>query len=85
MVVLTDGTLTVEIEMLVWDGTNYGDDLAGEFFMVGGLPLTADGKARIVKDVAYCIIQAEDWAARRGDFWEDADDDGERVVHWARY
>lgn len=61
MAKLTDGKRTVEIRMMIWQGTGYSPDWSDDFFDVGLLPSNDDG-AHFVEDVDYCIEQAQDWA-----------------------
>lgn len=74
--ILTDGNKTAEIIMHTWDGTQYGPDFSDDFFIVGGLPETFifDRVAYMVDDVEYCIEQARDWEAKRGDYFYDSED-----------
>ena len=71
MVRLTDGNKTVEITMCVWNGSGYDPDWSEDFFSVGDLEYDEEKESRIVKDVDYCIEQAEDWKNSRGDYAED--------------
>lgn len=62
--ILTDGTHTVEITM-------YGEDhndWSADFFDAGLLPYDEEIGAHRVKNVAYCIEQAEDWRDGIGDY-----------------
>ena len=65
---LTDGKKTVEIRMVVWEGSNYGPDWSLDFFEAGGLPYDSETDTYTVNDVDYCIEQAEDWCDSKGDF-----------------
>lgn len=62
---LSDGKRTVEIRMVVWEGTGYSPDLSADFFEA---PYDKEKEAYIVKDVDYCIEQAQDWKNSEGDF-----------------
>lgn len=71
--VITDGKRTVEIRMMIWEGTNWSPDMSLDFFQAGGLKRD-ETDAYIVPDVAYCIDYAKDWENRSGDFCEYPDD-----------
>jgi hypothetical protein len=81
---LTDGTHTVEIEMLTWDDDKkqyIGDDYAPYFFDDAGFFRDADDEpVWSVEDVNYCIEQAKDWEKCRGDFWDNEVAEGEERV-----
>ena len=76
---LTDEKKTVEIRMMTWDddATGYSPDYSTDFFEAGGLPYNEVRDAHEVADVDYCIDQAKDWEAGRGDYepaeWEDVE------------
>lgn len=56
---LTDGTKTVDIRIMRWDGTSYGPDWSADYFGHGGrLPYNKEVGAYIVEDVDYCIDMA---------------------------
>lgn len=76
---LTDGKKTIEIRMMVWEGGCYTTDWSLDFFEAGGLPYDAETDAYRVDDVDYCIEQAEDWAAGRGDYQSDTPIDNNAV------
>ena len=44
---------------------------AGDLFSVGDLEYDEEKEAHIVKDVAYCIEQANNWKNSAGDYAED--------------
>ena len=73
---LTDGKRTIEVTMREWDGTNWGQDIAGEFFadaeLIDNDPYTA------LADIDYAIDNAKDWESHAGDY--DDDDETERLV-----
>ena len=76
---LTDGKRTVEITMQEWAGNEYTPDWSADFFEAGGLPRIETGTARVVQNVGYCIEQANDWAAYRGDFCDLAAIEADKV------
>ena len=57
---ITDGKRTVEINIMTWNGTGYGEDWAEEYFDAGALPYDEEKDAYTVQDVQYCIDMAED-------------------------
>ena len=65
---LTDGKKIAEIEMMVREGSGYTPDLSYDFFEVGNLEYDEKLEAYKVKDVDYCIDQANDWRKSTGDF-----------------
>lgn len=77
---LTDGNKTVEITMCVWNGSGYDPDWSDDFFSVGDLEYDEEKETHIVKDVDYCIEQAEDWKNSRGDYAEDDVDPEDKIV-----
>ena len=74
---LTDGKRTVEILMMVWTGTGYSPDWSNDFFSAGELPCDENNDVHIVRDVDYCIEQAQDWRNQRGDYADDGCPDQE--------
>ena len=68
---LTDGKKTVEIRMMVWEGSGYSTDWSMDFFEAGGLKYDDERDVYIVEDVDYCIDQAMDWRDSKGDFSDD--------------
>ena len=67
---LTDGKRLVDIKLKVWNGEQWGLDWSNEFYD------NPEGYDRvlnvsIVKDVDYCIEQANDWKNSQGDFYTD--------------
>ena len=70
---LTDGTRTIEIEMVVRDGDNVSADWSGDFY--GGAKYDEGLDAYLVDDVDYAIEQAMDWKYSSGDFQGTDDDD----------
>lgn len=65
MTKLTDGKRTVSVRMMIWNGNGYDPDWSNDFFEVGGLPYHEDDHGDLVyevKDVGYCIEQAQEWA-----------------------
>lgn len=73
--------LPVNIEMHVWNGSSWGEDLSNDFFCVGSLPYSNEFDAYVVPDVCYCTEYAEDWEAYIGDFF-DPIEKSDRLVHW---
>lgn len=74
---MTDGKRTVEINIMTWNGTGYGQDWSAEYFDAGMLPYDEETDTYTVQDVQYCIDMAEDTGedgARRK-----YNDDGELV------
>lgn len=57
---ITDGKRTVEIRMMVWNGTGYDPDWSNDFFDAGLLPRD-DEDVYTVPSVEYCIDAAQDW------------------------
>lgn len=73
---LYDGKKLVEITMCNWTDNGYTPDWSDDFFDAGILEYNEELDASIVKDVDYCIEQANDWKNAVGDFYEpDADPD----------
>lgn len=75
--VLTNSKKTVNIIMKEWNGSGYGPDWSNDFFGTGVLEKIEDdnyGTAYIVRDVDYCIEQAEDWKNMRGDYAEEREE-----------
>ena len=76
---MTDGTRTVEITMRKWTDHGYTPDFSNDFFDAGGLPLVwiehLNAEVYKVDDVKYCIDQAMDWQASKGDFQDDDPDE----------
>ena len=68
---LFDGKKIAEITMTTWNGSGWTPDWSNDFFKVGGLEYDAEQDAYKVKDVDYCIEQAEDWKNSEGDFCDD--------------
>lgn len=71
MIRLIDNNKAVEISICGWDEENsqYGPDQSADFFELGGLETVSEPElAYIVDDVDYCIEQALDMAAGRGDY-----------------
>ena len=58
---ITDGKRTVEIRMVIWQGTGYSPDWSNDFFEAGLLPYDAEADAYTVPDVEYCIDMAQEW------------------------
>ena len=67
-----DGKKLVEIKMMTWKQA-YTPDWSIDFFDAGSLEYDEKLDAYRVKDVDYCIDQANDWADGVGDFSEDHD------------
>lgn len=68
---LIDNNKAVEISIREWDEENsqYGPDQSADFFEIGGLETVSEPElAYIVDDDDYCIEQALDMAAGRGDY-----------------
>ena len=64
---ITDGKRTVEIRMMVWQGTGYSPDWSNDFFDAGLLPFDEEVEAYTVEDVEYCIDAALEWAKESED------------------
>ena len=75
---LTDGRMTVEITMKIWNGENgsWGCDISTEFFED---VREFDEGVAVVEDVGYCVEMARDWEGGVGDYY-DLPDDEERAV-----
>lgn len=58
---ITDGKRTVEICMMVWQGTGYSPDWSNDFFDAGLLQYDEETEAYTVPDVEYCIDAAWEW------------------------
>jgi len=58
---ITDGKKTVNIRMMVWEGSGYSPDWSQDFFEAGSLPYNEDTDTYTVDDVDYCIDQAMEW------------------------
>ncbi len=58
---ITDGKKTVNIRMMVWEGSGYSPDWSQDFFEAGSLPYNEDTDTYTVDDVDYCIEQAMEW------------------------
>lgn len=58
---ITDGKRTVEIRMMVWQGTGYSPDWSNDFFDAGLLQYDEETEAYTVPDVEYCIDAAREW------------------------
>ena len=82
MTKLIDDKYIVEISMAIFDGTNLSPDWSGDFFSVGNLEYNEELGAYKVKDIDYCIKQAEDWESFRGDYKDDVEIGGERVINY---
>lgn len=70
---LSDGYRTVDIELRTWDSekNEFTPDWSNDFFNIGNLFYDADEDAYLVKNVYYCIEQAQDWKYGVGDFYCD--------------
>ena len=77
---ITDGKKTVEIRMMVWNGTGYDPDRSADFFSAGSLLFDPITEAYVVPDVDYCISQAEDWKNSTGDFFEAPRNENNTVI-----
>lgn len=66
---ITDGALTVEITMKVWNDSflGYGPDFSYDFFDAGALPVADDLQTYIVNDVVYLIDLASEWETESED------------------
>lgn len=71
---LTDGKKTVEITMTKWNGSGWDPDWSADFFDAGTLKYDQDKDAYVVDDVDYCVEQAEDCIACRGDYADNIPD-----------
>jgi len=69
---LTDGSKTIEITMMSWQGSGWSPDISKDFFNAGSLPFDEEKNVYTVPDVDYCIDQAEDWKYSRGDHYSDS-------------
>jgi len=60
---ITDGKRTVEIRLIIWQGTGYSPDWSNDFFDAGMLSSIEVGSDLLycVPDVEYCIDQAQEW------------------------
>lgn len=58
---ITDGKRTVEIQMMVWQGSGYSPDWSNDFFGAGFLPHDEDTDIYTVHSVDYCIDAAKEW------------------------
>lgn len=67
---ITDGKKTVEITMHTWEHGSMSPDWSIDFFEAGGLAYNCETNTYTVKDVDYCIAQAEDWGEQRGDYYD---------------
>ena len=76
---ITDGKKTVEIKMMIWEGAGYSSDWSNDFFNAGSLPYDDEKDTYIVKDVDYCIDQANDWQDSKGDFSGDVPNENNTV------
>lgn len=78
---ITDGNRTVEIEMVVWDesSASYSPDWSMDFFDAGLLEYDSEKDVYIVKDVDYCIEQANDWRDSIGDYRDDTPNENNTV------
>lgn len=76
---ITDGKKTVEIRMMVWDGSGYSPDWSADFFCAGSLPYNDETDTYTVEDVDYCIEQAYDWRDSKGDFSDDTPNENNTV------
>lgn len=64
---MTDGRQLADVELKEWNGEQWTPDWSNDFYdNPDGYDCELD--AIIVRDVNYCIEQAEDWKNRRGDF-----------------
>lgn len=71
---MTDGKRTIEIRMMVWNGSGWGPDWSNDFFDAGLLPYDDETETHTVQDVGYCIEAAEEWAAEDDDNCVSVDD-----------
>ena len=79
---LTDGSRTIEIEMIEENCGNLFPDYSADFFGTGALPYDMEKDAYTVDDVEYCTDQAEDWKEFTGDYATDLENIPEGVhVH----
>lgn len=78
---ITDGNRTVEIEMVVWDesSASFSPDWSMDFFDAGLLEYDSEKDVYIVKDVDYCIEQANDWRDSIGDYRDDTPNENNTV------
>ena len=76
---ITDGKKTVEIKMVIWEGAGYSPDWSMDFFDAGLLEYDSEKDVYIVKDVDYCIEQANDWRDSIGDYRDDTPNENNTV------
>lgn len=76
---ITDGRKTVEIRMMIWEGSGYSPDWSIDFFNAGSLPYDDEKDTYTVEDVDYCIEQAYDWRDSKGDFSDDTPNENNTV------
>lgn len=61
MIKLTDGKMTAEITMVIWQETGYSPCIANDYYDVGCLEYVEESNAYKVDDVSYCIETAQEW------------------------
>lgn len=57
----TDGKKTLEITMMVWNGSGYSPDWSNDCFNISSLEYDEEKEAYIVDDVDYLAEVARDW------------------------
>lgn len=67
----TDGRITKEITLKVWENGQWSPSFEKDFFDVGGLPYDMETDTYTVEDVEYLVEQAEDWKNGVGDYQDD--------------
>lgn len=65
--IIIDHEITADVQMMVWNGTGYDPDWSNDYFDAGLLAYDDELEGYIVKDVAYCIAQALEWAGENED------------------
>jgi len=58
---ITDGKRTIEIRMMIWQGSGYSPEWSNDFFDAGLLPFDEEIGVYTVPDVEYCIDAAQEW------------------------
>lgn len=69
-----------EIEMKVWNGSQYDPDWSMDCFNVGNLEYDEEQEAYKVEDIEYLIDWALDWKYGTGDFYGDEADPENNAV-----
>jgi hypothetical protein len=77
---ITDGKKTVDIKLVIWEGTQYSPEWTADFLDAGGLPYDEETETYTVQDVDYVIDQAMDWKNSEGDFRDDVPNPNNEVI-----